>query len=107
MATRDVTVVDMGRFIRVQWADLDANDDGKPAFVGGARALMFQIIGGTTADLQGSLDGGTTWVNLPDLAGAALSAKGPGLYAAALGALLVRPSGVAGNNMKVILVATK
>lgn len=107
MATRNVTSTDMGTYVIHTWPDLDAGDDGTPVDVGGATHLMFQIIGGTSADLQGSMDGGTTWVDMPDLAGSALSDKTPGIYAAAVTPLLVRPAGVAGNNLKVILHATK
>lgn len=107
MATRPVTSVDMGSFVLHTWADLDAADDGKPVFVGGSRSLVWQIIGGTTADLEGSNDGGTTWAALSDSAGSPIADAVPGIVVVTEPTALVRPAGVAGSNMKIVLAANR
>lgn len=107
MATRPVTSVDMGSYVLHTWPDLDAADDGKPVFVGGAKSLVWQIIGGTSSDLEGSNDGGTTWAALYDSAGVITSDEVPGFVVVRDAPALVRPAGVAGSNMKIVLAVTR
>ena len=108
MAIRAVTIREAGNGAMVAtWADLDAGDSGAPVALAGWPTKTIQIIGGTTADLQGSNDGGTTWAALSTVAAVALTTVAPGLYTIRENTLLIRPNNVAGNNMSIILVAVR
>jgi hypothetical protein len=106
MAVRDVTLVEGGYGVQIaSWADLDAGDSGKPVALAGWPDKTIQVIGGTTVDLQGSNDGGTTWVAISEPDGTALTGVGPGMYVIRDNPLLLRPNNVAGSNMSVRLSA--
>lgn len=108
MATRAVTIDEAGNGVIVAvWADLDAADDGKPVALAGWPTKTMQVIGGTTVDMQGSNDGGTTWFALSTVAGAAITTAAPGGYTIRENPLLIRPNNVAGSNMKIVLVAAR
>lgn len=108
MAVRGVTLGEAGNGAMVAtWDDLDAADSGAPVALAGWPTKTVQIIGGTTVDLQGSNDGGTTWAPLSTVAGVALTTVAPGIYTIRENPLLVRPNNVAGSNMKIVLVAAR
>lgn len=107
MAVRPVTVVEGGNGVQIAtWADLDgsASDTGQPVALAGWPDKTIQIVGGTTASIEGSNNGGTTWAAMNDLSGA-LTAKGPGLYVPKENPGLIRINTVVGDNMSVIIVA--
>lgn len=106
MAVRDVTLVEGGNGVQLaKWLDLDAGDSGKPIALAGWPDKTVQVIGGTTVDFQGSMDGGTTWVAVSEPDGTALTGVGPGMYVIRDNPTLLRPNNVAGNNMAIILSA--
>lgn len=108
MAVRPVTTDEAGNGVVVaRWADLDAGDSGAPVALAGWPTKTVQIVGGTTVDLQGSNDGGTTWAALSTVAGVALTTTAPGIYTIRENTLLIRPNNVAGNNMSIVLVAAR
>lgn len=106
MAVRDVILVEGGYGVQLaKWLDLDAADSGKPVALAGWPDKTFQVIGGTTVDLQGSMDGGTTWVPISKPDGTALTGLVPGMYVIRDNPTLIRPNNVVGNNMSVIISA--
>lgn len=108
MAVRGVTIGEAGNgAMTATWADLDAGDSGAPVALAGWPTKTLQIIGGTTVDIQGSNDGGTTWAALSTVAAVALTTVAPGVYTIRENTLLIRPNNVAGNNMSIILVAAR
>lgn len=107
MAVRDVTLVEGGNGVQLaKWLDLDAGDSGKPVALAGWPVKTVQVIGGTSVDFQGSMDGGTTWAPISEPDTTALTAVVPGIYRIGDNPLLIRPNNVAGSNMAVIIVAT-
>lgn len=106
MAVRDVTLVEGGNGVQLaKWLDLDAGDSGKPVALAGWPDKTVQVIGGTTVDFQGSMDGGTTWVPVAAPDGTALTGVAPGMYVIRDNPTLLRPNNVAGSNMSVLLAA--
>lgn len=106
MAVRDVTLVEGGNGVQLaKWLDLDAGDSGKPVALAGWPNKTVQVIGGTTVDFQGSMDGGTTWVAISEPDGTALTGVVPGIYVIHENPTLIRPNNVAGSNMSVLLAA--
>ena len=106
MAERAVTIQEGGNGVMIaRWADLDASDTGKAVALAGWPDKTVQIIGGTTASLEGSNDGGTTWAPLQEPDGTALTAVGPGMYVIQQNPLLIRINTVVGSNMSIVIVA--
>jgi hypothetical protein len=112
MAVRSVTLTEAGTGVMVaEWADLDNGDSGTPVALAGYPIKTIQVIGGTSADIEGSNDGGTTWAAVRELGGsggtAALTAMTPSIKSIRENPLLIRPAGVVGANCKVVLVAVR
>lgn len=108
MAVRDVTITEIGNgAFMAAWADLDASDSGKPVALAAYPDKTIQIVGGTTVDMQGSNDGGTTWVPVYALSGSALTGAIPGMYVLRDNPALLRPNNVAGTNMAIYVTAVK
>jgi hypothetical protein len=106
MAVRDVTLVEGGNGVQIAaWLDLDSGDSGKPVALAGWPDKTIQVIGGTTVDMQGSNDGGTTWVPISEPDGTALTGAVPGMFVILENPLLIRPNNVTGNNMAVRITA--
>lgn len=108
MAVRAAAIDEAGNGVMVaRWPDLDAGDSGAPVALAGWPTKTMQVVGGTTVDMQGSNDGGTTWFPLSTVAGAAITTAAPGGYTIRENPLLIRPNNVAGNNMSIVLVAAR
>lgn len=106
MAVRDVVVVEIGGGTQMaKWLDLDAADSGKPVAMAMWPDKTIQVVGGTSVDIQGSNDGGTTWVPINDIDGADLTTVVPGIYLIRDNPALIRPNNTAGSNMAVYITA--
>jgi hypothetical protein len=109
MAERDVTIVEGGNGVMIaRWADLDNGDTGEPVALAGWPVKTVQLVGGTTASLEGSNDGGTTWAPLHETDGTAITAAATGaMYELLENPLLIRVNTVVGANMSITISATR
>ena len=115
MATRvAVQVVGDQRSVTTTWEGLvGAADDGAAVSVAGFREITCQIIGnigtGGVVSMQGSNDGGTTWVILEDKQGDVVTFSAIGLMTSIQEfPLMIRPNASAGSgatDLDIIMVA--
>lgn len=96
MANITPTTIDNSDETRtVLWAAMGNADNGLSAAFGQFPDRTFGVtgtFGGATVILQGSFDGGTTWVTLNDYKGNAISFTAAGVALVAENPPLIRPS---------------
>lgn len=100
------------KYLKHTWETLGTGDDGSPITVAHCSQICIQATGdfsaGAGIHIDGSNDGGTTWVQLQDVEGAAINLTSAGLKDVLEHPELIRPSVTNGNastDIDVFLVA--
>lgn len=107
MATKAYTVDSNNRRTIVSWAAMATGDDGTGFIMprGGVAASVHftgTFANGTDAALQGSNDGGATWVELKDVNGNAVSATAAAIFEISTAVERIRPIVTVGSSDSVI-----